>query len=222
MNTHLIVLLLAFSALGAEQATSLLDDPRQDVRDEAANRLRVTFTASPASKWDELRGRLKAGLSLKQVKDTLGPSAQTLKPGFGYMNGTIYMHRLDESWFLRFEIGRFEPTLVSTELVPSLQPHHTSPPPSFNGIWRDYFASGKPCCETTYRQCKRHGPETYYHDNGAISHIEPWADGAQHGTALGYFPNGKIRYRGEYERGRRSGTWIHYNEQGEETSRDTP
>ncbi len=222
VKTHSIVLLLAISALGAEKSTGSLDDPRQDVRDEAARRLRVTFTPSLASKWNELRGRLKAGISLKQVKEIIGPSAQTLKPGFGYMNGTIYLHRLDESLFLRFEIGRFEPGLVSTELVPSLLPHHTIPPRSFTGIWRDYFASGSPCCETTYREGKRHGPETRYHDNGAISQTEPWADDAQHGTCLSYFPSGKIRYRGLYERGRRSGTWIHYNEQGEEISRDNP
>lgn len=222
MKIPSIVLFLAISALGADQGISLLDDPRQDVRDEAARHLRVTFTPSPASQWDELRGRLKTGLSLEQVKDILGPSTRTLKFGFAYMNGTTYMHRLDESWFLRFEIGRFEPGLVSTELVPSLQPHQTGPPPSFTGIWRDYFASGIPCCETTYRQGKRHGLETFYDERGTISRVEPWAEGVQQGTSLGYFSSGRIRYRGEYEKGRRSGTWIYYNEQGEETSRATP
>ena len=83
MKTYLTVLILAVSALGADSARNPLDDPRQEVRDAEAIRLRSTFKPTPASKWDGLLGRLKAGITLEEVKKTLGPTAQTLSPGFG-------------------------------------------------------------------------------------------------------------------------------------------
>lgn len=218
MKTCLTVLLLAFSASGAEKATNPLDDPRQEVRDAEALRLRFTFKPTPASKWDGLLGRLKAGIALEEVKTILGPTAQKLKPGFDYMNGTVNLHRLDECWFLRFEIGRFEPGLTSTELVASLDVHHTNPPQSFTGTWRDYFVSGIPCRETEYRNGKAHGQMRMYHDNGTLYQVEAWVDGVQHGEIVGYYPDKKLRFEGLFTHGQRTGTWISYNKKGDAIS----
>ena len=218
MKKRLIVFLLAFSALGAETAQNPLDDPRQEIRDAEALRLRASFKPSPASKWDSLLGRLKPGITLEEVKTILGPTAQQLKPGLGYMNGTVYQHRFDECWLLRFEIGRFDPGLTSTKLVASLDVHHTTPPPLYTGTWRDYFVSGIPWRETDYRNGKRHGAMRMYHDNGTLYQLEEWVEGVQHGKVVGYYPDKTLRFKGLFTHGKRAGTWIRYNEKGAEIS----
>jgi hypothetical protein len=218
MKTYLTVIMLVVSALGADSVRNPLDDPRQEVRGAEAIRLRANFKPTPASKWNGLVGRLKTGITFEEVKKILGPTAQTLRPGFGYMNGTVYVHRLDDCWLLRFEIGRFDPGLTSTELVASLDAHHTNPPESYTGTWRDYFVSGIPCRETEYRHGKPHGHTRIYHDNGTLYQLQAYVDGVQHGEIVGYYPDKTLRFKGLFTHGKRSGTWISYNNKGDEIS----
>lgn len=217
MYTYLTVLVLAASALGDEAIRNPLDDPRQEIRDAEALRLRSAFKPIPASKWDDLLVKLKTGISLEEVKKILGPASKALRLSYGYMNGDVYHHSLDECWLLQFEMGRFVPGLTHAGLVAFLETHYTNPPKAFTGTWRDYFVSGTLCRETDYRDGKRHGLDRMYNDNGTLDQIEAYVNGVEHGESIGYYPNKKLRFKGQYKHGKKAGTWIDYNEKGEVT-----
>ncbi len=222
MPLHIIV--FVFSAIAVRlmggASDHPLDHPEQSVRDAAALKLRHTFRPSPADTWKPLLSELKKGMTLEEIIKLTGPLEHSWKPPFGYMNGSVYLWRLDDTWLLRFEIGRFEPGLTQAELVPSSQQHHTSPPAKFTGVWVDYYASGQRWAETNYRDGVREGSDIKYHENGIVSLRENFLMGVQHGDTEGFYPTGKVQFRGSYLNGNQTGVWISYREDGSEQSRE--
>ena len=223
MRLPILLLSLALASCGPPAPQAVEKDPLestdQAVRDQAAAERRKTFKPSTAASWQPLLDKLKEGLSEAEVRTILGPSKCPQKPGFAYMNGQIFVWRLDDSWSLKFEIGRFEPGLRNKELVAGIREYFTQPPAHFTGVWRDYFASGVTSRERTLVDGHEEGTETFYYDDGKIRLVRTYVNGGKDYTETSYYPSGHMEQQGTYKDGHQVGAYTFYKEDGTVLSR---
>ena len=77
-----------------------------------------------------------------------------------------------------------------------------------------FYANKQMKMEGTYKDNKRDGKWTYWHENGKVWSEGFFKNGKSDGKRTTYFENGKIRYEGFYKEETRVGKWIFYDENG--------
>ena len=66
----------------------------------------------------------------------------------------------------------------------------------------------------TYKDNKRDGKWTYWHENGKVWSEGSFSRGKSDGKRTTYFENGKVRYEGFYKEDMRVGKWRFFDENG--------
>jgi len=77
-----------------------------------------------------------------------------------------------------------------------------------------YYPDKQVQMEGAYKDNKRDGKWTYWHENGKVWSEGFFKNGKSDGKRTTYFENGKIRYEGFYKEETRIGKWSFYDENG--------
>lgn len=191
-----------------------LRSPSQQVRDKAAQILKVSFAPTPRSQWEPVVAALKPGDSKDAVLQALYPYGVTAHEGRVAGGGASKERdRLDDVWVLTCSYGRSN-ELFGTDLHEQLRHVWVAPASDFSGVWTTYFVNGWCSQEIHYRNGSHFGAFTTFRPDGSklvVQHHGP--EGAE-GEATGYFPSGALMYRGQHRNNAQVGTWVWFNEDG--------
>ena len=83
-----------------------------------------------------------------------------------------------------------------------------------DGISTQKHATGERSAEGLIVAGHRHGPWTFWHENGAVREVGTYIDGIKHGRWLSYWPNHQRKMEGSYEAGQKIGFWGVWYESG--------
>lgn len=61
---------------------------------------------------------------------------------------------------------------------------------------------------------QRHGPWTFWYEDGAVREVGTYVDGVKQGRWLSYWPNHQRKMEGSYENGRKTGFWGAWYDSG--------
>ncbi len=191
-----------------------LGSPSQEVRDKAAQILKVSFAPTPRSQWEPVVAALKPGDSRDAVLQALSPYGVSSHQGrvAGGVTSTE-SYRLDDVWVLSCSYGRSN-QLFLTNLHEQLRHVWVAPASDFSGVWTTYFANGWRSREIHYRNGSRFGLFTTFRPDGSKLTVQRYGPEGAEGEATAYFPSGALMYRGQHRNNAQVGTWVWFNEDG--------
>jgi antitoxin component YwqK of YwqJK toxin-antitoxin module len=82
------------------------------------------------------------------------------------------------------------------------------------GLWLDFYESGKPKEEIHYLASQKHGRNRRF-EEGWLYEEGSWVNGQKEGTWTKYYRNGKVRSLDPLVHGVTVGTSVGYNEEGQ-------
>ena len=197
--------------------------PSQEVRDETAGVVRLTFVPTLRTKWEPTLEAIRQLVSRESVVILLQELGATpyIATASGQTSNESF--RLDNEWVLTCHFHRTNTRAIlfhAAELQESMQNVWVAPPLDFTGTWRTYFINGRVSHEIEYAAGAYSGLLTTFRSDGSRAVVQHYRHGVAHGDDTGYFPSGAVMYRGRYEHGVRVGTWVHYNDDGTVRHRD--
>lgn len=84
-----------------------------------------------------------------------------------------------------------------------------------HGICKEYYKSGQPLCEVSYKNDVKDGIEKiYYEKSGKLIREIPYKNGEKHGIEKWYYENGQLKEESRYVDGELIGT-SNYDETGQ-------
>ena len=78
------------------------------------------------------------------------------------------------------------------------------------GMYKEYYDSGKILKEVYISNDKENGPEKIYYENGKISSIKNYKNGVVDGEYIEYYTDGELKLKGSYKNGLREGEFKTY------------
>ena len=78
------------------------------------------------------------------------------------------------------------------------------------GMYKEYYDSGKILKEVYISNDKENGPEKIYYENGKISSIKNYKNGVVDGEYIEYYTDGELKLKGSYKNGLRDGEFKTY------------
>jgi len=81
------------------------------------------------------------------------------------------------------------------------------------GLWRSWYANGKPHSEATFGKSEP-APMRWWFENGQLSSEGTALNGVKDGAWTTWHPNGAKASQGSYVAGRREGAWSFWKEDG--------
>lgn len=218
MKTLLMFVACSLGGWGLSSAGPMEDlaSPEQEVRDQAAEKLRASYRPVPESKWADLVAGLKNGQTKEEVLRQLAPYKVTEEGGWGALGSYSTGYRLDDEFVL--ECGFFTEggeRLVAHALTRSIRRVPVVPPRDFTGRWVLYFANGNKSHELHYEKGMPVGEQTAYDSNGSkviVRHLD--AEGRPEGTEMAYYPSGGIHSRAQFSKGKQVGVSSWFDEAG--------
>lgn len=204
---------LADDEAAIERYITVLRDPREDVRADAARSLRRIVAKYPGDSvniasrdhgeafWQEKIKRIRPGMKAEEVTAIL-PLFEKRPYEGGWFGGgvTTQTQRLDYHWTTAISYARpgivvNSPTLIAGEMLVEVQL-----PPKYSGRWTSWYVNGRKGIVANYRNGEYDGVLTYYHDNG-----RKMSEGRAHGLSQGWYRDGRLQYRRWNRHGKREG-----------------
>ena len=156
-----------------------LRSPSQQVRDKAAQILKVSFVPTPRSQWEPVVATLKPGDSRHAVLQALSPYGVTHQGTVGGGGTSTESYRLDDVWVLGCSYGRSN-ELFRTNLHQQLRHVWVAPASDFSGVWTTYFVNGRRSQEIHYRNGSHFGAFTTFRPDGSRLSLQYYGpEGAQ-------------------------------------------
>lgn len=191
-----------------------LASPLQNIRNNAAEKLRKSYVGTPMSQWTPTIKKIKKGQTKKEILELLRPFKIAQEGGDGTGQSHSESYRLDNEWILICWFQNQGDKLIDSKLTLSLKYIWTNPPEGFTGKWITYFVNGQKSHEIKYKNGKYSGEFISYYSNGSKSVVQHYSDGKADGKDTGYYPSGRIAYQGQYKNGTQIGIWTWYKEDG--------
>ncbi len=85
----------------------------------------------------------------------------------------------------------------------------------YNGVYEEYFQSGKIRIKTNFKDNEKHGRYTKYYEDGNIEQLEVFKNGKNDSISTYYYPNGQVEKIKSYKNGIESGAYRAYNKDGQ-------
>ncbi|MGD0094614.1 MAG: toxin-antitoxin system YwqK family antitoxin [Planctomycetota bacterium] len=206
-----------------EVAASILQlsDPKQDVRDAAAARIREILARNPAAAndpgeayWRERLKAAKPGMTHDAFRTVFGGSSEGEDSSGGTSSATW---RLDEYWVVWLSFKLPDSLIKVESLHRRARYFWAAPPKEFTGRWLTYFVNGRIVHDIEYKK-GQYVSFKAFHDNGQLSYEQTYVDGQIAGPDIGYYPDGKKSYEGRYVKGKQDGGWTHWYQNGKKES----
>jgi hypothetical protein len=216
MPTRILLVILVYcwrTCLIASPASDL-GSPSQQVRDSAAEVLKISYTAPARTNWDSVVAAITNGITKSNLLTILAPFKVTARLGFGSGGTRSEYYRLDDAWLLVCWFRNEAEVLFERKLEPSLRSVWVAPPPDFTGTWVTYHVNGQKSHEIGYEAGKYHGQFIAYNPDGSKCYVQHFEHGVCEGVDTGYYPSGRVKYRVVHKAGKQVGTWVWYTESG--------
>ena len=81
-----------------------------------------------------------------------------------------------------------------------------------------WHENGQRLREVNYKDSKRDGLEVHWHENGRKKSERNWKDGKNDGLVVGWHENGQKEREGNYKDGKMDGSWVYWHENGRKKS----
>ncbi|MEX0643490.1 MAG: toxin-antitoxin system YwqK family antitoxin [Pirellulales bacterium] len=86
-----------------------------------------------------------------------------------------------------------------------------------DGVYREYYNSGKPFVEGEFRRGRQNGEWTYWYENGQVNRKATYKNGQPDGTWDVFRADGTLLAKRSFQDGQRHGDWIKYDETGKQS-----
>ena len=84
-----------------------------------------------------------------------------------------------------------------------------------DGTWREWYASGQPESEMTYKNGTLDGIWRWWYENGYRKSEGTYKNGKPDGTWREWYDSGQMKSEGNYKNGEPNGTWKYWYESGQ-------
>jgi antitoxin component YwqK of YwqJK toxin-antitoxin module len=205
-----------------------LSDPSNDVRANAAEKLRHILAADPSLApnwhdkdfWTKRVEKIAPGTLLKDALAILlpemTPKEQEAACEAGMWSGGsgVSMYRLDDYWRVTFSLKDYgaEKLIRTPVLEDNVRQAWIKPAEDYTGVWDAWYVNGRKANEIHYRTGKYDGTFTAYFDNGAKCYEQHYQAGVCNGPDTGWYKSGSVQYQGQYNNGKQDGIWRHWYE----------
>ncbi|MCA8990103.1 MAG: hypothetical protein KDA78_20820, partial [Planctomycetaceae bacterium] len=178
LRAFLFIVLLFSVASSIAKAGTMADlirqlgSPDQQVRTEAAGRLRDLYSPPERDRWDSLLSATHPGELKQDILKRFGVGKDQVEIGIG--TGPVHMesYRLDDRWLLVGWFQNSDDKLKSAELTERVRYVWVKPADDFSGVWVCYFVNGQKSHEIQYQAGKYQGEFISYHANGSRSVVQ--------------------------------------------------
>ncbi len=89
------------------------------------------------------------------------------------------------------------------------------------GDWVYFDEDGRKSAETTYKNGKREGVSTEWHDNGQKLREGTWQNGKVDGVLTEWYANGQKKTEWAFKDGKGEGVWTYWDDKGNVTKTET-
>ncbi len=199
-----------------QELVALLSNPDGETRAAAAAELRQLIAASPDARtndhgeeyWKKYFDSIPTGMKYSDFIKLLPDSAHCIMVNYSGRSGAA-LWRLDHYWLAHIYYKNRDIVFKSPQLSQKAMEVWIKPPEDFTGTWVTWHVNGQKSNESDYKDGKRHGSFTAFHDNGQKAYQHH-----HNGPATGWHRDCSNAYIGINKDGKPEGTWIFWNEDG--------
>ena len=128
------------------------------------------------------------------------------------------MKRLWVILFVLFFVGCSKPIKKESFIDKGGLKYHPETKELYSGEVFSFYMGGNKKSETTYKDGKKDGLDTYWHENGQKFHESTFKNGKQDGLLTMWYDNGQKWEEGTFKDGKQDGLFTEWYENGQKKS----